>query len=80
MGKRLLTTLVSLGVVLAPASAFADPGIEHEIEELTEDIETTPLDARLLVRRADLYRQNGQFAEAHADLALAEVSPHAEPR
>ncbi len=64
---------VALGVSSAEV-AWADPGVEREITNLTRRLEVAPGDAALLVRRADLRRRVERYDEALADLALAEAT------
>jgi len=73
MPTRFIAAL-AIGLLLSSATAFADPGVEREISELTTRLEAAPHDARLLVRRADLRRRVARYDEAMADLALAEVT------
>jgi tetratricopeptide (TPR) repeat protein len=69
----LIAGLVLGAGFVRPTPAAADPGIEEEIEELSESLARSPRDTRLLLFRADLYRRNEQWDEALADLSMIDV-------
>ena len=65
-------TLIAIALSLAnPFSAPAHEGPEHEIEELTEQIDKFGETASLLTERAIEYRVLGKWAEASRDLERA---------
>jgi tetratricopeptide (TPR) repeat protein len=64
----LVLALGSLGVV-QPATAH--PGMDPEIEEITEQLIRDPDNVDLLVRRGQAYRSNGKFLESLMDLERA---------
>ena len=50
---------------------LAHPGIDVQIADLTERIAATPNDARLYLRRGELYRLHRDWKEAESDLRHA---------
>ena len=66
----LLATAVSMAAGSRPACAHDDP--TERIDDLSVMLQHTPRDARLLMRRGELYREVGRYAEAEVDLAAAE--------
>ncbi len=69
-----LAALCLVGASAISTTAAADPGIEREIEALSQRLEVAPQDASLLLRRADLLRRAARYDEALDDLALAEAT------
>ena len=70
----LLTGFLAVAVSLVagswPALAHDDP--TERIDDLSIMLQHAPRDARLLMRRGELYREVGRYADAEADLAAAE--------
>ncbi|RMD97951.1 MAG: tetratricopeptide repeat protein [Deltaproteobacteria bacterium] len=66
--KHVLLFVLLLGVV---NRGWADATVAQQISDLTLRIEGTPLDARLYVRRGDLFRRLGEDARALADFEKA---------
>jgi tetratricopeptide (TPR) repeat protein len=64
----LALALGSLGVV-QPATAH--PGLDPEIEKITEQLIRDPDNVDLLIRRGQAYRSNGKFLESLLDLERA---------
>lgn len=64
---------LSLGVlsVLVP-SALAHDGIHERIEAITRELERSPSEPALYVKRAELHREHGDTKAALADLAQAD--------
>ncbi len=58
--------------VVLSAVALAHDGLHEQIAHATREIEETPGDAALLVMRADLYRQHGEWHLALSDLQVAD--------
>ena len=53
------------------ASAHAHPGLDDHIAQVTAQLAAQPKDTGLLLQRADLHRQHGQYDAALADLNTA---------
>jgi tetratricopeptide (TPR) repeat protein len=66
-----LWCLIVAGGLLYCSPACAHDGPEHEIEEITKQIQSTGGTAELLIHRAVEYRIMGQLAEAARDLEQA---------
>ena len=62
----------ALLVLLAQlSSAHAHPGLDEHIARVTAQLAAQPQDTSLLLQRADLHRQHGQYDAALADLTTA---------
>ena len=68
MSKLPLIATLLLGLV---ASASAHGDLHDAVEATSVEIAKSPGDAELFLRRADLHRMHGDFAEAEADYAQA---------
>jgi tetratricopeptide (TPR) repeat protein len=65
---RKVTSLLALACCFAVVAAFAHGDLHPRINELTAEITRTPTNASLYFQRADLYRLDGDFTNALADL------------
>jgi tetratricopeptide (TPR) repeat protein len=70
--RRLLLPSV-LASLLITASAAANGGQHEQIEQLTAVLKDKPNDARLWLKRGELYRAHHEYAHALADYAQAEL-------
>ena len=61
----------ALTFITCASFASAHPGAHHDIERATEALAASPSDVDLLVRRAHLYRIEGQLPESLLDLDRA---------
>ena len=72
--RALLTALFAIAACLAPGGRVvsAHDGLAERIAALSAQIAQSPSSPSLLVKRAELYRENRQWSEALADLDRAE--------
>jgi len=72
--RALLTALFAIAACLAPGGRVvsAHDGLAERIAALSAQIAQSPSSPSLLVKRAELYRENRQWSEALADLERAE--------
>ncbi len=56
-----------LALVLAPPMAVAHGDLHEQIVAISQRIQAEPSNAALVLRRAELYREHGQWAQADAD-------------
>jgi tetratricopeptide (TPR) repeat protein len=69
----------AMSVVAEPKAALAHDDPTERIDDLSIMLQHAPHDAHLLMRRGELYREVGRYADAEADLAAAErLSPRLE--
>ena len=68
---RRFSCAAAMLLLLHSGSALAHREPTEEISQLTHELQGDPSDPETLVRRAQLYRQQGRYAEALDDLAKA---------
>ena len=64
-GRRLV--LACLLATLAPPNAVAHGDLHEQVVTISRRIEADPANSDLIVRRAELYREHGQWPQADAD-------------
>ena len=62
---------ISLALLLTAGAAFAHGDIHLQIEEVTKEIQKSPRDPELYMRRADLHRAHSEWDAAQADYDYA---------
>ena len=65
------TPLIVVLLLLSSLSAWAHPGFETQLRDIEKLIEANPTDARLYLRRGELYRVHRDWKQAESDLRHA---------
>ena len=69
--NRRVTAVVLLLALASAAPVFAHLGLHERIRRLDREIKASPADARLYVRRGELFRDHGEWQAARADYERA---------